>query len=366
MSPIGITPAHRRAPRPDRSRRAAAAAAAAVAALALGACGEVPTGSLNTRAGHTIATDVPVSVCPEGDEARLADEEGTLIGAHFALRVECVVSFTEPPEGFQLEYLFGEDTALFPPPEGHEFTMVQFAPEPGHEGPYQDEPTPTLSAELAIGDEVWTFEGEVPAPGAAYLAVVPQDAPISLKVTDFERTQAIDLRKRERSELIQGLYHGSREEVTTDYIENSVDGYLESGNYQYSVEGWNYSTNFVVNRSVYVPGEGWVAELDRARLSVSFIWLHSGSGLVWEIDPEETLQVSGPDGALTATAVDHTAEDWREDGELRTYHLSYDVPADALQFTLEFAPKGPIAWPDKGVEMPISGEETHTIEIDFS
>lgn len=361
MSPIGVTPARRRAP------RLLCAAAAAVAALAVGACGEAPTGSLNTRAGYTIAaTDIQVSVCPEDDETRLADEEGTLIGAHFALRVECVVAFTEPPDGFQLEYLFGEDAALFPPSEGHEFTMVQFAPQPGYEGLLEADSQTDLNAELAIGDASWTFDGEVPQPGAAYLAVAEKDAPISLEVTDSERTQSIDLRERTRDELIQGLYHGSRDKVVTDYVEHSVDGHLESGDYEYSFEGWSYSTNFVVNRTFYVPGEGWVAGLDRAMLSVSFVWLQSGSGLVWEIDPEEALQVSGADGALEATAVDYTAEDWDEDGELRTYRMDYDVPADALEFTLEFAPEGPVAWPEEDVDIPVSGEKTHTLEVDFS
>lgn len=362
MSPIGITPA-----RPSAPRRAAALSVATVAALALSACGEAPTGTLNTRLGYTLAaTDIPVSVCPEDDGSRLTDEEGTLIGAHFALRVECVASFAEIPEGFQLEYLFGEDATLYPPVEGSEFTMVQFAPEPGHEGLYEPDSQTELDATLTIGEEEWTFTGEVPAPGSIYLAVAEKDAPISLEVTDSERAQSIDLRSRTRSDLVHGLYTGSHTEITTDYIENSVDAYTVSGNYEYSVDDWLYSTNFVATRAVYLPGEGWVAELDRALLSISFVWLHSGSDLVWSIDPEKTLKVSGPDGELTASAVDYTPEDWGDGGELRTYHMSYDVPADALEFSLEFSPKGPIEWPDEGVEMPISGEETHTVTVDFS
>ncbi|WP_156926004.1 hypothetical protein [Glycomyces arizonensis] len=372
MSPIGIPPARINTVRinpalPTAARRTAALTAAAIAALALGACGEVPTGTLHTRAGYTeVGNDIPVSVCPEGDASRLADEEGTLIGAHFALRVECVASFAEIPEGFQLEYLFGEDATLFSPAEGYEFTMVQFAPEPGHEGLYEVDAQTDLDARLAIGERQWDFTGEVPAPGSVYFTVAAKDAPITLEVTDSERTQSIDLRSRTRADLIQGLYYGSDNEVTTDYVENSVDAFLSSGGYEYSVDGWTYSTNFVTDRAVYAPGEGWVAELDRARLSVSFIWLHSGSGLVWEIDPAATLKVTGPDGELAVANVDYDAEDWGDGGELRTYHMSYDIPADALQFTLEFSPKGPIAWPDEGVEMPISGEKTHTLEVDFS
>lgn len=367
MSPIGITPVRTCPPRPSRPLRAAALSAAALAATTLGACGEAPTGSLNTRAGYMASsTEIPVSICPEGDASRLADEEGVLIGAHFALRVECVVSFPEIPEDFQLEYLFGEDATIFPPPEGHEFTMVQFAPDPGHEGLYEVDSRTELDAELAIGDLTWSFSGEVPAPGSAYLAVAEEDAPISLEVTDAGRAQSIDLRARTHVDLIQGLYHGSRTELTTEYVEHSVDAFLASGNYEYSVDDWTYSTNFVATRSVYLPGEGWVAELDRAVLSVDFVWLHSGSGLVWEIDPEKTLKVSGPDGEMTAATVDHTSEDWGEDGELRYYHMTYDIPADAVEFALEFAPRGPIAWPAEGVEMPISGEKTHELTLDFS
>lgn len=367
MSPIDITPARTRPPRPNRARRTATLSLAAVAALALGACGETPTGTLHTRTGYTASsTDVPVSVCPEGDASRLADEEGVLIGAHFALRVECVVSFTEIPEDFQLEYLFGEDTAIFPPEDGHEFTVVQFAPDPGHEGLYEVDSQTELEAELAIGDSQWSFAGEVPAPGSLYMAVAEADAPVSLEVTDADRTQSIDLRERTHGDLVQGLYYGSRSEITTEYVEHSVDAFLSSGNYEYSVDDWLYSTNFVATRSVYLPGEGWVAELDRAVLTISFVWLHSGSGLVWEIDPEKTLKVAGPEGEMTAATVDHTTEDWGDDGELRYYYMTYDIPADALAFTLEFSPKGPIAWPDEGVEMPVSGEKTHELTIDFT
>ncbi|GAB3646975.1 hypothetical protein [Glycomyces tarimensis] len=362
MSLIGIAPA-----RPRALRRTAAVAAAALAALTLSACGAAPTGTLNTRAGYTISsTDIPVSICPEGDESRLAPDEGALIGAHFALRVECVISFEEFPEDFQLEYLFGEDAQLYPPAEGHEFTMVQFAPDPGVEGLYEADSQTDLTAELAIGEEQWTFDGEVPPPGSVYLAVAETDAAVSLAVTDAERTQSIDLRERTRSDIVQALYHGSRNEVTTEYVENSIDAYTTSGNYEYWVEDWVYSTNFVATRSVYTPGEGWVAELDRAVLSISFVWLHSGSGLVWEIDPADTLTVSGPDGEMAAANVDFETEDWDEDGELRYYSMTYDIPADALAFDLVFAPRGPIAWPDEGVDMPISGEKTHELSVDFS
>src|SRR5699024_3101341 len=121
-----------------------------------------------------------------------------------------------------------------------------------------------------------------------------------------------------------------------------------------------------VNRVVYLPDEGWVTELDRVMLSFDFVWLHSGNGLVWEIDPKKTLKVSGDDGEMEPAAVDYFSEEWGDDGEIRYYTMSYDVPADALQFTLKFSPKGPISWPDEGVEMPVTNEESHTLEVDFS
>lgn len=366
MSPIGITPARHSPPNLKPPKRTAAlAAVAAATALTLSACVEPATGTLNTRAGYTIdGADIPVSICPEGDDSRLAEEEGLLLGAHFALRVECVASFTELPESFQLEYLFGEDPNLFPPENGYEFTMVQFAPDPGHEGLDMDDAPTELEAVLSIGEKEWVFTDEVPAPGSAYLAVAAKDAPISLEVNDAGRTQSLDLRERTAGDLVQGLYHGSRK-VVTDYAAHAVDAYLSTGGYEYWVEEWNYSTTFTANRVVYVPEEGWVTELDRVVLSLDFVWLHAGNGLIWEIDPKKTLKVSGDDGELTPTAVDHTSEEWG-DGEIRYYTMSYDVPADALQFTLEFSPKGPISWPDEGVEMPVTNEESHTLEVDFS
>ncbi|GAB4007595.1 hypothetical protein GCM10029992_61760 [Glycomyces albus] len=103
-------------------------------------------------------------MCPETDGALLAAEEGTLIGPHFALRVECVATFEEIPEGYQTEPLFGTDEALYPPPPGHEFALVQFAAEPGVEAPLQVDGGTQLSAALTVGEREWSFDGEVPAP----------------------------------------------------------------------------------------------------------------------------------------------------------------------------------------------------------
>jgi hypothetical protein len=336
----------------------------AASALAVAACGEVPTGTLHTRAGFTIASEeIPVSVCPTEGESRLADDAGVLVGPHFALRVECVASFSEIPEGFQLDYLFGEDMSLYSPEPGHEFTLVQFAPEPGVEAAYPDD-TSELSATLMIGDEAWDFEQEVPAPGAVYFAVAEKDAPITLEVADTERTQTMDLRARTKEGLIQALYHGSKFEVNTDPAEGSVDGYTTSGSYEYWFDDWKYSTQFTVTREVFEPGAGWVAEPDRALLGIEFGWLHAGSGLEWPIDAAKTLKVAGPDGDLTPLSADHRDEDWG-DGVWRTFTLTYDVPADALAFTLNFHPKGPVNWPEEGIELPITGDKNHEIAVSF-
>ncbi|THV43515.1 hypothetical protein [Glycomyces buryatensis] len=361
MSPIGIAPTPMPAARPAIARRSAVLALAGIAVLGAAAC-SAPTASISTRSGYSIVgDDIPVSVCPSEGESRLSDEEGTLISAHFALRVECVASFTEIPEDFQLAYLFGDDAEVLPPEAGFEFTLVQFAPEPDAEAP--DEDANEVTGTLAIGDVTWDFDQELPGPGSVYLAVTEADSPVNLELTDAERTQSLDLRERTRTGTIEALYTGEPE-VKSDVIEHTVEASLNSGGYNYWVDGWVYSTNFVGTRTVYADGE-WVAEPDRALLSVSFVWMRSGSGLEWDIDPEETLKVSGPDGALEPAVVDHDDEDYG-DGELRYYDMQYDVPADALEFTLKFSPKGPIAWPEEGIEMPVENEKTHEAALDFA
>jgi len=365
MSPKGIAPADR-IPRNSPARRAAFAALAAAAALGAAACGEVPTGTLNTRAGYSVASDeVPVSICPSEGGHRFEGDEGLLRGAHFALRVECVASFDEVPADFQLEYLIGEDHPItVPPPPGYEFTLVQFAPEPGVEAPYAVDDLTELTGKLVIGSEEWEFAGTAPVAGAAYLAVVEKDAPVTLEMTDSERTQTMDLRARTREGLVQALYNGSTDTVTTDVVENSVDGYTSTGSYEYWFDDWVYSTEFTLTREVYQPGEGWVAENDGAVLALQFGWLQSGSGLEWNIDPEEALAVADANGALTAASVEHTDEEWG-DGIWRTYFLEYAVPADSLVFTLTFHPEGPVEWPEEGISMPISGDKTHELTASF-
>lgn len=364
MSPKGIAPAHL-SPRFLPARRAAYAAVAAAAALSAAACGAVATGTVNTPAGYTVSSDdVPVSICPPEGEHRFEGDEGLLRGAHFALRVECLASFEEVPEGFQLEYLLADGYRLLPPPEGYEFTLVQFAPEPGVEAPYAVDDLTELGATLTIGDEEWDFAGEAPQPGSVYFAVAEKDAPVTLEVVDSERAQSIDLRARTRAGLIEALYNASTDTVTTEVVENSVDGYTTSGSYEYWFDDWQYSTEFTLTREVYEPGRGWIAANDTAVLTVQFGWLQSGSGLEWNIDPEEALKVSDPNGQLTAAAVDHVDEEWG-DGIWRTYTLKYAVPADSLVFTLRFHPDGPVEWPAEDISMPITGDKTHELTASF-
>ncbi|MEU6859351.1 hypothetical protein AB0B28_10835 [Glycomyces sp. NPDC046736] len=347
------------------ARRTALAVLAGATALTATACGAAPTGTLNTRAGFALASDdVPVSVCPAEGETRFEGDEGLLVGAHFALRIECVASFTEIPEDFQLEYLLGDGPDPYAPPAGHEFTLVQFAPEPGVEAPYHTDDLTDLSATLTIGERTWDFDGEVPAPGAAYLVVTEEDAPITLDVVDSERTQSIDMRERTREGLIQALYNGATDTVNSALAEGSVDGYATSGSYEYWFDDWKYATQFTFTREVYRPGQGWVAEPDRAVLNVEFGWLHSSSGLEWAIDPQEALKVSGPDGALTAVTSEYVDEEFTE-GVWRTFYLSYDVPADALAYSLVFHPKGPVEWKEEGVTLPITGDKAHELSVSF-
>ncbi|MQM27191.1 hypothetical protein [Glycomyces albidus] len=364
MSPKGIAPAHR-SPRIRRARRSAYAVVAAAAAFTAAACGAVPTGTVNTPAGYTVSSDdVPVSICPAEGENRFEGDEGLLRGAHFALRVECLASFEEVPEDFQLEYLLADGYRLLPPPDGYEFTLVQFAPEPGVEAPYAVDDLTELSATLTIGEEQWDFAGEAPQPGSVYFAVAEKDAPVTLEVVDSERAQTMDLRSRTREGLIEALYNGSTDTVTTEVVENSVDGRTTSGSYEYWFDDWQYSTEFTLTREVYRPGKGWVSAPDAAVLNISFGWLQSGSGLEWNIDPKEALKVSDANGGLTAVSVEHVDEEWG-DGIWRTYTMLYNIPADSLVFTLKFHPDGPVEWPEEGVSMPISGDKTHELTASF-
>ncbi|GAA2283665.1 hypothetical protein GCM10009853_042780 [Glycomyces scopariae] len=364
MSPKGIAPAVRN-PRKSTARRVAYAAAAAAAALTAAACGEVPTGTVNTPAGYTVSSDdVPVSICPSEGETRFEGDEGLLRGAHFALRVECLASFEEVPEGFQLEYLLADGYKLLPPPEGYEFTIVQFAPEPGVEAPYAVDDLTELTGKLAIGDVEWEFAGESPKPGAVYFTVAEKGAPVTLELTDAERTQTLDLRERTRTGLIEALYNGSTDTVTTDIVENSVDGYTTSGSYEYWFDDWQYSTDFTLTREVYRPGKGWVSAPDAAVLNVTFGWLQSGSGLEWDIDPTEALTVADPNGPLAAASATHVDEEWG-DGIWRTYTLVYNIPAASLVFDLTFHPDGPVTWPEEDVSMPITGDKTHELTASF-
>ncbi|HEX2144293.1 MAG TPA: hypothetical protein VHG10_07290 [Glycomyces sp.] len=360
MSPKDIAPAL------PRARRTAFALLTAATALTVTACGAAPTGTLHTRAGFTAASEeIPVSVCPTEGEARFSDDEGLLIGPHFALRVECVASFDKIPEGFQLDYLFGENPNLYSPEPGYEFTLVQFAPEPGVEAADATSDPGELSATLAVGDQTWDFDGVVPAAGAVYFAVAEKDAPITLEVVDAERTQTMDLRARTRDGLVQALYNGTATEVTTDPLDGSVDGYTTEGSYEYWFDDWRYQTEFTAAREVFRSGEGWVAEPDRARLAIEFGWLHSASGLEWSLNVEDALSVSGPDGELTPLSTDHTDEDLGEGAVWRTFSVEYDVPADALAFTINFHPKGPVKWPEEDISLPITGDKNHEIAVSF-
>ena len=185
-------------------------------------------------------------------------------------------------------------------------------------------------------------------------------------MVDAERTQAMDLRDRTQARASsRRSTQGSSSRSTTEPAEGSVDGCLTEGSYEYWFDDWQYSTKFIVTREVFQPGEGWVAEPDRAVLGIEFGWLHSGSGLEWRIDPEDGPEGHGPDGATDAA---HGRPHGRGlgDGVWRTFTLTYDVPADALAFTLNFHPKGPGQVARGGhLELPITGDKNHEIPVSF-
>ncbi|MDN3238709.1 hypothetical protein [Glycomyces tritici] len=359
MSLKDIAPAHRPA-----LRRSAFALLASIAVMTVAACGAPPTGTLHTRAGYTLTSDeVPVSVCPEGDASRFVDDEGLLIGAHFALRVECVASFDALPEGFEFDYLFGEDPSLYSPQPGYEFTLIQFSSEPGVEAPFNAE-AGELAATLKVGEQTWDFDGEVPAPGEVFFTVAKKDAPVTLEVVDVERAQTMDLRARTRDGLIQALYTGNSV-AESEVVEGKVSGSATRGSYEYSFDDWRYQTQFFMSREAFRPGAGWVAEPDRALITVEFGWLQSANGLEWPIDVNDAFKIADADGTLTPLSSEHVDEDLT-DAVWRTYTFTYDVPAESLDYTISFHPKGPVKWPAEDIDMPITGDKNHELAVSFA
>ncbi|QSB04305.1 hypothetical protein [Natronoglycomyces albus] len=344
---------------PHGRRSLAAASLAVTAAFLLASCADSTDISIQTNPGWSIEeASVSVSICPQDSSDRL--ESAVLRGAHFGLEVECVASLSEIPDDYQIRYLTG-DIDFYPLPPGYEFTLVQMAPDTST-SPSHTSDDSKLETVLIVDDHEWRFDG-APEPGAAYMVAAKADPEITLHVTDAGVQQTMDLNSGERTESVTALYEGDLTSILTDSFEGEVSGSNSRWNASYG-----YYIQFDASRDVWdSEAEEWVSDLDKALLTVTYLWPDtSGGDVSWDLDPESALTVSADGDSLSPTRVDRedTSFDW---GDAEWIDAYFEVDGTALEFEIAFEIDGTLTVNEDNSTMRISeGKETVTFDLDFS
>lgn len=338
-------------------RRYLLAGSTVSALLMIAACGDPSSARIEANPGWKAEqAAAQVSICPSESEDRL--ESASLRGPHFGLEVECVASMEEIPEDYQIRYLTGE-MDLYPPPEGYEYTLIQFSHEPELSAVEDEDPGPVDSV-LSVGDFTWEIDG-IPEPGSAYMVVGPSEPDVALEVTDTGLSQSLDLNTGERGETVDALYSGQLTSIETGL----TTGDIEASNNEWEVSA-TYALNFEVTRSVYYDG-AWVNNNDEAVLIVSYVWPASftSGDITWDLDPVDALSVS--EGGDTLSADDVNTVDIDEgDASGQGIEQIYFVSGSELEFELEFDLDGAFTIEDENTTVSVDDPTSETFSIDFA
>lgn len=338
-------------------RRLLLGGSSAAALLVVAACGDPSSARIEANPGWQVEqAAAQVSICPSESENRL--KSASLRGPHFGLEVECVASMEEFPEDYQIRYLTG-DMDLYTPPEGYEYTFIQFSHEPELSA-VEDEDSGPVDTVLSVGDFAWEIDG-VPEPGSAYMVVGPSSPDVALEVTDTGLSQSLDLNTGERGDTIDALYSGQLTSIETGW----TTGDVEATNNEWEVSA-TYALNFEVTRSVYYDG-AWVDDNDQAVLIVAYVWPDSltTGNIRWDLDPVDALAVSGDGDTLSAEDV-NTFEIDDGDASGEGIEQIFYVSGTELEFELEFEIDGEFTIEDENQNISVDDPTSENFSIDFS
>ncbi|MEV0651285.1 hypothetical protein AB0I28_39130 [Phytomonospora sp. NPDC050363] len=295
----------------------------------------------------------PVGLYFTADDADCDDEsfaagDGELIGPHFAIEVSCVRFAASPAD------LRSGDERPLPAPPGYEYAVIEFASSPPA-SPTWDDREPVAS--LAFEESETVFD-ELPGHGDTVVAVVPSEGSVLLTVADEGRAQAIDLRERTRVDAVDGYYQGVEGSRDTPGYSMRAEG--ESGGWK----GWyELDGDIVVARSLWSPGAGWAAE-GRAVLTVSVWWTRLDKDIetYFDLDPKSSMKISS--GGQHYSPEEIGEADANVADILFSY--TYDVPADAVEFAVNFTPRGKLTITDGNRPLKVTkAPKANKFTVDF-
>jgi len=283
----------------------AAAALSSLPAVPAGAVEEVPT---NVRA--------PVDPPAVGMRVRDFDGEADLRGPHFTIAVDWVAT-GRAIEELSLPMVPALDARRAP--DGAELFIVAVDGESGGQGQWNvpdgesappvelvvdGKATPLTTVPVPAQDAV----APIPQSGVLVVASVPVKAPVTLRVTDAERTQTVDLRAGKRGkDAIPGYYQPYSQEISFD---TSLPAHFTAGGGSYpttlqvtSRGGTDIAAPYVL-LAPWTPSGGWAAD-GRAWLVVPQPVVEtpivSGvPGLRYAVTEPEVFKVQLPDGTEIA------------------------------------------------------------------
>ncbi|WP_025274405.1 hypothetical protein [Haloglycomyces albus] len=350
---------------PPRRRALPLVGLAALAFLLTSCTGPAVASLYITPGSHYIVTDSADGTCDDV-EMPYADAEATLVGAYFALKVDCVGEADSFDE-LEMDSDSEDWGDLYPLPPGDSLVYLRFADPNPHRPLYQQSNPENVTSTITIGEQDWTLENEVPQPGDTFVWVGDASTEIRIEINDNNHVFAMDPRTGEREGVIDALYHGSLLSKQSDRYPIDAEFEGSSGSYVYSGSVRVFFQAFV-ERTVFRQEDGWVADGDTVELAVSYSWFETNDEweLEWNLDDDEAVEVSQDGEALEPAEVD--AETVTEGGaQVREVTQYFEVDAEALEYSFTFTPPQEAVWAAEGVDMPLTkGNDEISFDISFT
>ncbi|MEU6248858.1 Hsp70 family protein [Glycomyces sp. NPDC047010] len=350
-----------------RRRHAVAATAAALAVLAAVVLALVynggPEGDGPAQADFTVA---PAQGCPE-DAAELVPAAGVLRGPHFTVETVCL-AFLEPDQTALIEALPGDVPGL----EDDERLALAYFPNDGTALALPEGTAYDVAATLVLGGATWELD-DLPAPGTVYAAAVGADDPLTLAVTDADRTQVLDLRTAAIADPVTAYYSGEFAQrefmVGWDLSFESTDG-------EWTGTATDDDIAVTAVRAAFDEEEGWLCESDLA--VVTFTWAQMiedlETGVEIPFDASEHLRVNARNEDHAPVSVQTSDEEVAAQGDdhrgiARTFTAVFAVPGDAVEMTVAYTPPDSYHYTGEGEDVWLyaqGGNETLYEELDFT
>lgn len=321
-------------------------------AASLTTAGSVDPDSFLRTAPYELVTGFDrESWCSDDEDAQVLDADADLRGPHFTLSAECLFQRATIPA--RQRALDAALTHTPPAAPGIEFVFAQFADQADYLPEIGSDPLP-VSAWIEAGPKRIHLP-EAPGLGDFLILTVPVGESVILWVDDVERAQGLDLRTGAQIDPVTAYYS------ELGFWTEEVDAFeFEEVKFGRPGHGWILTCRRRVaelDRSAWSKSQGWAPE-GSVFLEVRFNWCGSAfDELTWTVDPDEDMVVV----ANTEVIAPVDWESAHADRGTVALTVAFLIPADDIDATVQFSPRGDAVEQDSGEKFAIADDLPPTV-----